>query len=93
MQSNFHTYQQCLSVYSIWIKSNIDQDQKDYYKECTNWSFGTVGIGEIECNLYSLRTRQITDIFWIISLLLGELKFIIGIINSITIHLTQQENG
>lgn len=32
MQSNLHTYQQCLSVYSIWIKSNIDQDQKDYYK-------------------------------------------------------------
>ena len=32
----FKSYQQCLSSYSIWIKSNIDQDQKDYYKECTN---------------------------------------------------------
>ena len=30
------TYQDCLSRYSIWIKSNIDGDQRDYYKECTH---------------------------------------------------------
>ena len=32
-----YTYQQCLSTYSIWVESSIDQDQKDYYKECTNF--------------------------------------------------------
>ena len=31
-----YTYLQCLSTYYTWIKTNIDQDQKDYYKECTN---------------------------------------------------------
>ena len=31
-----YTYQQCLSAYHIWIKTNIDQDQKDYYKGCTH---------------------------------------------------------
>lgn len=32
-----YTYQQCLSTYSIWIESCIDKEQKDYYKECTNF--------------------------------------------------------
>lgn len=32
-----YTYQQCLSAYSIWITSCIDNEQKDYYKECTNF--------------------------------------------------------
>lgn len=31
----FYSYEQCLSKYSIWIESSIDQYQKDYYKECT----------------------------------------------------------
>ncbi|EEF91400.1 hypothetical protein BACCELL_00941 [Bacteroides cellulosilyticus DSM 14838] len=37
MQLNLHTYQQCLSTYSIWIEFCIDKLQKDYYRECTNF--------------------------------------------------------
>lgn len=63
MQSNLHTYQQCLSVYSIWIKSNIDQDQKDYYKECTNMVIWYDKIGVMESNLFSLKMKMIMTIY------------------------------
>ncbi len=32
-----YTYQQCLSTYLIWIASCIDEEQKDYYQECTSF--------------------------------------------------------
>lgn len=93
MQSNLHTYQQCLSVYSIWIKSNIDQDQKDYYKECTNmviW-YGRHWGDRIQLIFFKDKTdyRNILDnksFAW-------RVEFIIGVANSTIIHPIQQENG
>lgn len=36
MPKENYTYQYYLSRYYAWIKSNIDKDQKDYYKECSH---------------------------------------------------------
>lgn len=30
------SYHQCLFQYSSWIESNLDHEQKNYYKECTH---------------------------------------------------------